>query len=281
VCYRTNATAPWVAIAGYSNSTVPWTERIVSLPNPGSNYYIAFEGDGRFGHGVCIDDVLVLTTPPAAPPTITVQPTNLTVTVGQAAQFRVTATGDAPLMYQWRKGGNPVGSATNTAYGTGSVGNADHGAYDVVVSNAVGSVTSQVARLTVLVLEGFVDTNENAVADDWEAVWYPAGNAPAVVTNNGVELTLREVFLAGLEPGGTNLFRVTAIGLGAGMGPVGILFTSASNRFYDLQYKSNLHDMAWSVLTNNLPGKAGSFQVLDPVVDPQRFYRVRVKLKAE
>src|SRR5436190_16124405 len=39
------------------------------------------------------------------PPTITTQPANKTVNVGQTAKFSVTATGTTPLQYQWMKNG--------------------------------------------------------------------------------------------------------------------------------------------------------------------------------
>src|SRR5436190_7569058 len=42
-------------------------------------------------------------TPTPAPPSITTQPANKTVNPGETATFSVTATGRAPLRYQWRK----------------------------------------------------------------------------------------------------------------------------------------------------------------------------------
>ena len=57
---RTNAASPWVALATYTNSIAAWTQQSVTLPNPGSNYSIAFEGVARYGYGVCIDDVSVV-----------------------------------------------------------------------------------------------------------------------------------------------------------------------------------------------------------------------------
>ena len=48
-----------------------------------------------------------------SPPSITSQPTNLTVAVTGGATFRVTAVGAAPLTYQWRDNGAAIGGATN------------------------------------------------------------------------------------------------------------------------------------------------------------------------
>jgi arylsulfatase A-like enzyme len=83
-------------------------------------------------------------------PSITTQPANKTVNVGQTARFSVTATGTPPLQYQWRKNGADVPGATNSSYTTPATVAADNGSlFSVVVSNSGGSVTSNNATLTV------------------------------------------------------------------------------------------------------------------------------------
>lgn len=83
-------------------------------------------------------------------PTISTQPANQTVTVGQTATFTVTAAGTAPLTYQWQKNGANISSAATMSYTTPATISADSGStFDVIVSNAVGSITSQQATLTV------------------------------------------------------------------------------------------------------------------------------------
>ncbi|PYT94064.1 MAG: hypothetical protein DMG36_06510 [Acidobacteria bacterium] len=87
---------------------------------------------------------------PHAAPRITVQPANQSVTTGQSASFSVTATGTAPLSYQWQKHGSAISGATSTTYTTPPTTSVDNGAqFDVVVSNSLGSVTSAAATLTV------------------------------------------------------------------------------------------------------------------------------------
>ncbi len=84
-------------------------------------------------------------------PTITTQPVSQTVTAGQPATFSVTATGTAPLSYQWQKGVTPISGATGASYITPPTTGGDNGAlFRVVVSNAAGSVTSTAATLTVV-----------------------------------------------------------------------------------------------------------------------------------
>src|SRR5438552_8761545 len=78
-----------------------------------------------------------------SPPTITTQPASRTVTAGQTASFSVTATGTAPLSYQWQRVGVPICGATPASYTTPSTTSGDNGAqFTVVVSNTAGSVTS-------------------------------------------------------------------------------------------------------------------------------------------
>lgn len=93
---------------------------------------------------------LTPTQPPAATaPTITSQPSSLTVTAGQSASFSVSATGTAPLAYQWKKGGNAISGATSATFSISSASTSDAGNYTVAISNSAGSATSNTATLTV------------------------------------------------------------------------------------------------------------------------------------
>lgn len=90
--------------------------------------------------------------PPAAPtaPAITTQPQAVAVTEGQAASFAVTASGTAPLSYQWRRNGATIAGATTASYTLAAATLGDSGAqFSVVVSNSAGNVTSGDAALTV------------------------------------------------------------------------------------------------------------------------------------
>jgi hypothetical protein len=74
-----------------------------------------------------------------------------TVNLGDAARFTATATGNAPLRYQWRKNGINIPGATRPSYTTPATTSADNGTkFSVVVTNAIGSVTSNDATLTVV-----------------------------------------------------------------------------------------------------------------------------------
>jgi hypothetical protein len=84
-------------------------------------------------------------------PSITTQPANQTVGVGQTATFSVTANGTAPLSYQWQKGGAAISGATSASYTTPAAQASDTGTtFTVTVTNAAGSASSSAATLTVM-----------------------------------------------------------------------------------------------------------------------------------
>jgi hypothetical protein len=83
-------------------------------------------------------------------PSLTVQPASVTVTAGQPATFSVSASGTAPISYQWRKNSANISGATASSYTTPATTTADSGSkFDVVVKNSAGSITSAQATLTV------------------------------------------------------------------------------------------------------------------------------------
>jgi len=86
----------------------------------------------------------------AVAPSITTQPGNQSVTAGQTATFSVSATGTAPMSYQWRKNGTSISGATASSYTTPATSMTDSGStFSVSISNSAGSVTSNNATLTV------------------------------------------------------------------------------------------------------------------------------------
>jgi len=102
-------------------------------------FLIACGGGGGSGAG-----------PVAAAPSITAQPADQSVIIGRTATFTVTAAGTAPLMFQWQKNGAPIPGATASSYTTPATVQTDDGStFLVVVSNAVGSMSSAGAKLKV------------------------------------------------------------------------------------------------------------------------------------
>jgi hypothetical protein len=87
---------------------------------------------------------------PTFAPTITQQPQNVATFSGQTATFSVTATGTAPLSYQWLRNTVEITGATAASYTTPALSVSDNNtSFTVRVSNAQGSTTSNAAMLTV------------------------------------------------------------------------------------------------------------------------------------
>jgi len=85
----------------------------------------------------------------AGAPVINSQPQNVVASVGQSVSFSVQASGSG-LSYQWRKNGSNLGSNSSSAsYSIGAVQASDAGSYSVLVSNSLGSTSSNAASLTV------------------------------------------------------------------------------------------------------------------------------------
>jgi hypothetical protein len=82
-------------------------------------------------------------------PSISQQPQNETVNVGDTPSFSVIVTGTTPFTYQWRRNGSNISGATSPSYSFVAQA-ADNGAqFSVVVTNSVGTATSNTATLTV------------------------------------------------------------------------------------------------------------------------------------
>jgi pectate lyase len=112
----------------------------------------------------------------ATPPFITSQPTNRAVIVGQTANFSVTATGTAPLRYQWYFNTNTLLlNETNTTLTLNNVQLTNAGQYSVTVTNLFGTTNSAFATLT-------VNSNASPELIGWAAV---AGYGQTTTTGGG------------------------------------------------------------------------------------------------
>ena len=157
--FVTSSMCPYFIIAS-DNDTIPleqYPDMIRALDAAGVTNYQALLRANSNLHGFAYwsdvkDDVIAFLEAAFAggDPTITTQPADRTVAVGQTAKFRVRATGTAPLSCQWRKNGVNITGATRPSYTTPPTTAADNGSlFSVVVSNIAGSVTSNNATLTV------------------------------------------------------------------------------------------------------------------------------------
>lgn len=125
------------SVTGFADGISSPVDLLVS--DDGSLYYLAYSGD-----------VYRVQYSANQAPQITVHPASRTVAVGQSVTFTVSASGSAPLSYQWQRNGSNISGATSSSYSIASAATADNGAqFRVVVSNSFGSDTSDNATLTV------------------------------------------------------------------------------------------------------------------------------------
>lgn len=131
----------------------------------GGSHNIALRGDGS--------------------PIITVPPRSRIAAANEAITLHVLALGTPSLRYQWQFNGSDLVGATNAWLTLESAQSSRAGAYRVVVSNALGSVTSAVAIVTV---EPGISLAE--AVDAPELVWRTgelAWSAQTNITHDGVD----------------------------------------------------------------------------------------------
>ena len=150
-----------VAATGTAPLTYQWFMNGTASGTNSNTFSIAQTTTGQTGAqirvkvtntaGSATSNTVTLTVNAPAPtaPTITQQPANATVTAGQPATFTVTATGSAPLAYQWFLNGTAAGTNSSTyTISQTTIGQSGAQIY-VTVSNAVNTATSQTVTLTV------------------------------------------------------------------------------------------------------------------------------------
>ena len=168
---------------------------IVSLTNlqPVGTHVVTLRATDNCG---ALKDVSFTLSIACAPTTITAQPTARSVSANANASFSVTATG-AGLSYQWRKGGVTLANSTNISGATtatlllSAVTATSAGSYDVVITNACGSITSSSATLSISTNPAPLLVNELRFsgpdgADDWYVELHNATNQP--ISTTGLKL---------------------------------------------------------------------------------------------
>jgi len=117
---------------------------------------LALRQDAGIG-GLTVDELKLGTTfadvygpPILVAPGIAVEPVSTAAVVGATASFGVSATGSAPLSYQWQFEGNPIPTATNAVLTLTDLTLDNAGQYQVQVTNVAGQTNSQVATLSVI-----------------------------------------------------------------------------------------------------------------------------------
>jgi hypothetical protein len=147
-------------------------------PASAGSYSVVVTNAGGFATSISVPLVVIGNLGPA----IIAQPQSQTVSAGAPVTFAVGATGTPAPTYQWNKNGNPISGATAATYAIGSVQPADAATapgYAAVVTNAVGTVTSNAATLMVQVPPLFTAQPQSSTVS-------PGGTATFVVAVTGV-----------------------------------------------------------------------------------------------
>ncbi len=144
-----------VTATGTAPLSYEWRKNTVLIPGATrSSYSIAATVPNDAGQYTCyvtnqagiisaqnkLSDPGVLTV--NAPPAISAQPQSATKNPGESATFGITATGAAPLQYQWRKNGSEMPGKTLSSLGFASVAETDQAAYTCYVRNSAGDKTN-------------------------------------------------------------------------------------------------------------------------------------------
>jgi pectate lyase len=101
---------------------------------------------------IVFNEVRVELVPAGTPPSITTQPLDQSIFVGQNATFTVVPSGSQPFSYQWYYNSDTlITNATGSSFTITNAQVSDTGGYSVVVTNVVGSILSYNAQLVVTV----------------------------------------------------------------------------------------------------------------------------------
>lgn len=128
------------------------------------------------GTGTDLSSIASLTVEVPVAPGIVTPPAPQTVFAGGTAVFSVTASGTAPLAYQWHKDGADLDGAIGATLTLTNVQPGAAAGYSVTVTNSVDSVTSGSAALTVVVPDLYWSLTAGSFSQDW--------SNPALITAN-------------------------------------------------------------------------------------------------
>ena len=294
----------WTVIKMNGGSN-PNSEGFVSVVT--NAYYYA----GSFSTAVEPDGSISLSYSPAGPtaPIILTQPASKNGVFGSTTNLSVSATGTAPLSYQWYFGANPVSGGTAATLTITNVQSSNGGNYYVVVTNDSGSAVSSNALLTVV----YPPTIDTQPANQTVTVGSPAtfnvaasGTAPfsfqwkkngtnivgattntfsipVVSTNDAGNYSVVITNIAGTVTSSNALLTVSTSAfqpvatLSLSGTTVTLSWTSEAGTTYRPQYKNSLTDAIWTDIPPDITASGPiSSIVTSSSGTTNRFYRIVV-----
>ncbi|HWY31446.1 MAG TPA: immunoglobulin domain-containing protein, partial [Candidatus Acidoferrum sp.] len=155
----------------------------------GSGPSISDVGLGSYSISQGIVNNFILTEASVSPtaPVVLTQPIGGTFLIGSQASLSAYAGGSGPLTYQWQKNSNNIAGANSPQLTLANLALTDSGYYRLVVSNAISSVSSSNALITVassipIVIATF-DTNANPSGGVYPSIPVNIGTNNLILNN--------------------------------------------------------------------------------------------------
>ena len=140
--------------------------------------------------------------------TITHQPQHSSVCENGSTSFSITTQGGT-FTYQWKKNGVNINGATSTTLILNGVSSSDAGNYTVdIIGGSCGTVTSNIATLTVLALPVSTITPTNPSLCQGQSITLTAGGGSTYLWNNNMGTGDTKV----VSPASTTSYTVTVTG---------------------------------------------------------------------
>ena len=256
--------------------------------------------------GSAVSESAVVTVDASTPievPTITQHPSSQTVAVGAEIQLTVVANGAGPLSYRWQYNDLNIPGASNPEFVISDAQTADSGNYKVVVSNAAGSATSEVAVVTVTQAPVFTLEPQSVTANPGQSVRFEAaatgipplsfqwrvngfnipgarstefsinsvqtadaGEYSVVVTDGTGASTTSQTAVLTVSDVPVSSVTISSITFQDG----GILLKWDGEAGLVLQAKATLQDVQW----RDVPGTDGQSESLQAIIGSSAFYRL-------
>ncbi len=154
-------------------------------------------------------------------PSITTQPQSLTANQGQNPAFSVVAAGTAPLAYQWLYNGGNLAGGTASSYTVTNAQTGNVGSYSVIVTNSIGSITSSVVTLSIIVPPAITTSPQDLNVNQGD-------NAPFSVTASGTSPTYQWLYNGGSISGATASSYTLTNAQPANAGSYSVIVTNAA-----------------------------------------------------
>jgi len=237
VYYKTSTGGAWTLLGSYTSAVATWTQQTLALPNPNSSYYIAFEGDAKYGYGVCIDDVQVTS---ATAPAITSNSPLPAGTMGAAySQVLAASGGTAPYTWSLAAGSLPTGlSLSSGGVLSGTPGAAATSSFTARVTGNDSFASTKIFTVTI---NPALSVSPATLRAGTAAAAY---NQVATVSGGTTPYPLFSV--TGFS-GGTTGLTAAAVSVNAAAGTVTVSGTPAASG--TASFTLNVRDTAGAILT--------------------------------